>query len=79
VTARVRRGVMVLNEGAWSDPLTPGSVGTLDRHGNVNNLTTDTPSSKLSGGNPTNSVLVQVEKYVGTPPVVTTFTPPAGA
>ncbi|HXX38074.1 MAG TPA: molybdopterin-dependent oxidoreductase [bacterium] len=79
VTAQTRRAVVVLNQGAWYDPLTPGRLGTLDRHGNINNLSTDAPSSKLSGGNPTNSVLVQVEKYVGMPPEVTAFTPPSGA
>ena len=79
VTARTRRGVVVLREGAWYDPLVPGSAGTLDRHGNANNLTSAGPSSKLSGGNPTNSVLVEVEKYVGTAPEITAFAPPAGA
>jgi trimethylamine-N-oxide reductase (cytochrome c) len=77
VTSRTRRGVIVLHEGAWYDPLTPGRVGTLDRHGNVNTLTSDGPSSKLSGGNPSNSSLVQVEKYVGEAPPVRAFTPPA--
>jgi trimethylamine-N-oxide reductase (cytochrome c) len=79
VTARTRRGVAAMREGGWYDPLTPGQVGTLDRHGNVNMVTTDAPSSRLADGNPSNSSLVQVEKYVGAPPAVTAFTPPPGA
>ena len=66
-------------EGGWYDPLQPGTVGTLDRHGNVNAVTTDAPNSKLSDGNPSNSSLVQVEKYLGEPPAVMAFTPPPGA
>jgi anaerobic selenocysteine-containing dehydrogenase len=68
-----------MNEGGWYDPVAPGRAGTLDAHGDVNALTTDAPSSRMSGGNPTNSVLVQVERYVGAPPAVTAFTPPQGA
>ncbi len=79
ITARTRPGVVVFRQGGWYDPLRPGAVGTLDKNGSANNLTWDGPSSQLSGGNPTNSVLVQVEKYVGTPPALTAFTPPQSA
>ena len=79
VTSRVRRGVVVLHEGAWYDPLSPGAIGTLDRHGNANMLTTDAPSSRLADGNPSHTALVQVEKYVGSAPPVTAFTPPSTA
>ncbi|HLJ61403.1 MAG TPA: molybdopterin-dependent oxidoreductase [bacterium] len=79
VTARTRRSVVVMHEGGWYDPLNPGAAGTLDRHGSVNNVTSDAPNSKLSDGNASHSSLVQVEKYVGVPPAVTAFTPPAGA
>jgi trimethylamine-N-oxide reductase (cytochrome c) len=79
VTARTRRSVVVLREGSWYDPLQPGQLGSLDRHGNVNMVTTDEPSSRLADGNPSNTALVEVEKYVGTPPAVTAFTPPPGA
>ncbi len=79
VTARTRRGVAVLREGSWYDPLNPGQAGSLDRHGNVNMVTMDTPSSRLADGNPSHTALVEVEKYVGTPPPVTAFTPPPGA
>jgi len=79
VTARTRRGVVVLNEGGWYDPLTAGLPGTLDGHGDVNAVSTDAPSSRMSGGNPSNSILVQIEKYTGAPPAVTAFAPPRGA
>ena len=79
LTTRTPRNVVAVHEGGWYDPLNPGMIGTLDRHGSVNNMTSDTPNSKLSDGNPSHTSLVQVEKYVGTPPAVLAFTPPAGA
>ena len=79
VTARTRRGVVAIHEGGWYDPLVPGQPGTLDRHGNINTVSSDAPNSKLSDGNSSHTALVQVEKYVGMPPAVTAFTPPPGA
>ncbi len=79
VTSRIRHGVVAMREGGWYDPLSPEAIGTLDRHGSVNNVTTDAPNSKLSDGNPSHTALVQVEKYVGVPPAVTAFSPPPGA
>ncbi|HXX39745.1 MAG TPA: molybdopterin-dependent oxidoreductase, partial [bacterium] len=79
VTARTRRGVVAIHEGGWYDPLTSGQPGTLDRHGNINTVSSDAPNSKLSDGNPSHTALVEVEKYVGMPPAITAFTPPPGA
>ena len=73
VTPHVRPGVIVMHEGGWYDPLAPGVSGTLDKHGSVNNLTTDAPDSKLAAGNPSNSVLAEVERYVASRPAVTAF------
>ena len=52
VTDQVRPGVINIHEGGWYDPLEPGKVGTLDKHGNVNVLSSDEGDSKLSQGNP---------------------------
>jgi trimethylamine-N-oxide reductase (cytochrome c) len=79
VTPRTRRGVVVMHESGWYDPLRPGTIGTLDRHGSVNNVTTDAPNSKLSDGNASHTSLVEIEKYAGAAPAVTAFAPPPGA
>jgi trimethylamine-N-oxide reductase (cytochrome c) len=76
VTERVRTGVVLLQEGAWYDPLVPGKIGTLDKHGSANNLTTDAPDSKLADGNQSNTALVQVERYAGPAPAITAFAAP---
>ncbi len=77
VTDKIRPGVIMISEGGWYDPAEPGKVGTLDKHGNVNMVTTDKGDSKLSQGNPSNTALAQVEKYTDALPYVTAFTPPA--
>ena len=76
VTNRVRPGVAILEEGAWYDPDKPGEVGALCRHGNINVLTLDIGTSKLSQGNVANTLLVQIEPYSGTAPTVQVFTAP---
>ncbi len=76
VSTRVREGVIKLHEGAWYDPVQAGRAGSLDKHGNVNMLTTDKGSSKLAQGNPSHTCLAQLEKYNGALPAVTAFTPP---
>jgi len=48
------------------------------KHGNVNLLTLDKGTSKLSQGNIANTALVEVEKYTKTPPKVTAFSIPVG-
>ena len=77
VTDKIRTGVIMISEGGWYDPAEPGKIGTLDKHGNVNTVTTDKGDSKLAQGNPSNTALAQVEKYTEALPYVTAFTPPA--
>ncbi len=73
----VRERVVQLSTGAWFDPLEPGRIGSLDKHGNPNVLTPDHGTSKLAQAPSANSCLVQVEKFSGVPPVVTAHEPPA--
>lgn len=73
----VKPGVVVLPTGAWYDPLVPGEIGTLEKHGNPNVLTLDKGTSKLTQGCSAHTVLVEVEKFVGDPPPITAFDPPA--
>ncbi|WP_456411763.1 trimethylamine-N-oxide reductase TorA [Oceanithermus sp.] len=79
VTDRIRRGVIAVHEGAWYDPDEPGRPGALCKHGNVNTVTMDKGTSKLAQGNVANTVLVEVERYVGPVPKVTAFDPPEQA
>ncbi len=79
VTDQVRPGVVRMEEGGWYDPSDPSTPASLDKHGCVNNLTSDAPDSKLCDGDMAKTALAQVEKYTGTLPYVTAFTPPEGA
>jgi biotin/methionine sulfoxide reductase len=72
----IRAGVVVLPTGAWYDPLVPGEVGTLEKHGNPNVLTLDKGTSKLTLGCSAHTALVEVERFEGEPPPVTAFDPP---
>ena len=65
-----------LATGAWYDPLEPGRIGTLDRHGNPNLLTRDRGTSRLAQGPSAHSTLVEVERVTGEIPPVTAFEPP---
>jgi len=76
VSDAVRRGTVQLPTGAWYDPVAPGQIGSLDKHGNANVLTRDAGTSSLAQGPSAHSCLVEVEAYKGTPPPVTAFTPP---
>jgi biotin/methionine sulfoxide reductase len=71
VSADLRPGVVQLPTGAWFDP-----AGSLCVHGNPNVLTADLPSSRLSQGCTGQHVLVEIERYDGTPPPVTVAVPP---
>ena len=73
---RIRPGVAQLATGAWYDPLEPGCVGTLDKHGNPNVLTPDHGTSKLAQAPSANSCLVEVERYPGELPAISCFDPP---
>ena len=74
---RVRPGVLQLSTGAWYDPLEPGCIGSLDKHGNPNLLTADHGTSRLAQGPSPNSCLVEIERFDGTPPPITCFDPPS--
>jgi len=72
----VRPGVVQLATGAWYDPLEPGHIGTLDKHGNPNVLTIDKGTSKLTQGASAHTCLVEIERYAGELPPITAFDPP---
>ena len=78
VSDRVRKGVVRICEGAWYDPMEPGKIGTLCKHGHVNSLTLDKGTTKLAMGNIANTVLVEIEKYTGAVPEITAFDPARG-
>ncbi len=78
ITDRIRKGVILIHEGAWYDPDKTGEVGAMCKHGNVNLLTLDKGTSKLGQGNIANTALVKVEKYMKIPPKVTAFDIPVG-
>ncbi|MEE2716156.1 MAG: molybdopterin-dependent oxidoreductase [SAR324 cluster bacterium] len=75
----VRSGVVQLATGAWYDPLEPGVIGTLDRHGNPNMLTLDKGTSRLAQAPSAHSALVEVEKYREPLPPIMVFDPPTFA
>ena len=58
------------------DPLVPGEIGTLEKHGNPNVLTLDKGTSKLTQGCSAHTALVEVEKFEGELPPITAFEPP---
>ncbi len=71
------RGVVQMSTGSWYDPLEPGVIGTLDKHGNPNVLTLDKGTSRLAQGCSAHTTLVEVEIYREIPPPVTAFDPPS--
>ncbi|MBK4716645.1 molybdopterin guanine dinucleotide-containing S/N-oxide reductase [Enterobacterales bacterium BIT-L3] len=77
VTADIKPGVVCLHEGGWPD--LASEAGGICRHGAVNVLTCDIPSSRLGNGCAANSSLVRLEKYTGPTLAVTAFDPPASA
>ena len=76
LTDDIRRGVIQISTGAWYDPVEPGAIGSLDKHGNPNVLTLDKGTSRLAQGPSAQTTLVQVEKFVGDPPPVSAFETP---
>ena len=72
----VRPGVVQLSTGAWYDPIEPGKLGVLDKHGNPNVLTPDHGTSKLAQAPSANSCLVQIERFDGELPPITCYDPP---
>ena len=65
VSGHVRPRVVLIHEGAWYCPATPGQIGALDRGGCANNLTSQRGSSQLIQGPVANTNLVQIEKHFG--------------
>jgi biotin/methionine sulfoxide reductase len=76
LTDDIRPGVIQISTGAWYDPVEPGAIGSLDKHGNPNVLTLDKGTSRLAQGPSAQTTLVQVEKFVGDPPPVSAFETP---
>jgi biotin/methionine sulfoxide reductase len=76
VTEAISAGVAQLQTGAWYDPDQPGTVGTLDRHGNPNMLTLDKGTSKLAQGPSSQTVLVEVERWTEPLPQITAYDQP---
>lgn len=72
----LRRSVAQLPTGAWYDPLVPGQIGTLEKHGNPNVVTLDIGTSRLAQGPSAHTCLVEVERYDAEPPPVTAHEPP---
>ena len=79
VTGEIRRGVVQLATGAWYDPLDPGEVNSLDKHGNPNVLTLNKGTSKLAQSTSAQTALVEVELWAGPVPEITAFTSPPTA
>jgi biotin/methionine sulfoxide reductase len=79
IDAGLKRGVVQLSTGAWYDPLVPGEIGTLDKHGNPNVLTIDKGTSSLTQGASAHSCLVQIERFEGELPPITAYDPPVFA
>ena len=77
ISDAVMRGVAQIATGAWYDPLEPGVVGSLDKHGNPNVLTQDRGSSRLGQATSAHSCLVEVVRHDGALPPITCFEQPA--
>ncbi|GAL05175.1 trimethylamine-N-oxide reductase [Photobacterium aphoticum] len=65
-------GVIRIYEGAWYGPLSE-KVGAIDTYGDPNTLTMDIGTSELAQATSANTVVVNVEKYTGEVPPVTSF------
>jgi len=79
ITDDIRPGVIRVNEGGWFDPVDPRLPGSLDRYGDVNNLTVGIGTSKLAQGNCGHTAVGDVEKYQGPALEVDVFREPAPA
>jgi len=76
VSDEVMQGVVQMSTGAWYDPVTPGEIGSLCKHGSVNVLTPDVGTSKLGQGPIAHTCMVEIELFEGGLPEVTAFDPP---
>ncbi|MET7996716.1 molybdopterin-dependent oxidoreductase [Amycolatopsis sp. NPDC005232] len=62
-------GVAQVPTGAWYDPQDPGQIGTLEKHGNPNVVTSDQGTSQLTQCTAAQTCLVEVELCTDPPPV----------
>ncbi len=76
ISDNLMAGVVQMSTGSWYDPAVPGEIGSLCKAGNPNVLTPDKGTSRLGQGPSAHTCLVQVEKFIGTPPPVTIYEPP---
>lgn len=76
VSDRILEDVVQMSTGAWYDPVMPGLIGSMCRHGNPNVLTLDKGTSNLAQGPSAHTCLVQVEKYIGEVSKIKAFEPP---
>ena len=76
VSDTAQDNVVIVSEGAWYDPALWGEK-SLCKHGNINVLTKDVPSSQLSQSNTAHTSMAQIEKYKGELPSITAFDRPA--
>ena len=65
-------GVVRIQEGAWYGPTGP-EIGAIATYGDPNTLTLDIGTSSLAQATSANTCLVQIEKFVGNAPAVTSF------
>lgn len=79
VSDRIRKGIVRIQEGAWYDPLDRTDPKSLCKHGNVNVLTLDIPTSKLAVATTAHTAMVNFEKYVGKVPEISIFKQPKTA
>ena len=66
------QGIVRIQEGAWYGPTGP-EVGALCTYGDPNTLTLDVGTSSLAQAPSANTCLVEMEKFVGVAPRVTSF------
>ncbi|MGF1682355.1 trimethylamine-N-oxide reductase TorA [Photobacterium minamisatsumaniensis] len=72
VSADYPPGVVRIYEGAWYGPLNE-KVGAIDTYGDPNTVTMDVGTSELAQATSANTVIVEIEKFVGDAPPVTAF------
>ena len=75
VSDTAQDNVVIVSEGAWYDPAVWGER-SLCKHGNINVLTKDVPSSQLSQSNTAHTSMVQIEKFKGEIKPITAFSKP---
>ncbi|MGL4673459.1 MAG: hypothetical protein ACRCXK_01225, partial [Wohlfahrtiimonas sp.] len=66
------KGVLRICEGAWYGPLNE-EIGSVDTYGDPNTVTMDVGTSDLAHATSANTCIVDIRKYEGTAPNVTSF------